>query len=459
MLLRARAAGCRATPPAHSGPIGRGGDPARPNLVLILTDDQRWDTLWAMPNVRRLLVRQGLTFRNSFVTTSYCCPSRASLLTGQYSRHTGVYSNSPPDGGAPVFRDRSTLATWLHSVGYTTGLVGKYLSNYQMLRPGYIPPGWDEWDAMNQVPMTKYYDYTLNQNGRLVDYGDCPRNYSTSVLGRKAVDFIRRAREPYFLYYAPIAPHLPATAARGEDTRRFGDLPPSRAPSFNEEDVSDKPWRGIYRTLDREASGTVMRDRQRMLASLQAVDRSVAAIVRTIAARGQLDNTVIAFTSDNGYLWGEHRLSGKVWPYEESIRVPLVFRVPGTPPGGRTDDHLALNIDLAATFADLGGARPGLPQDGRSLAPLLEAEGKDPRWRDAFVAEYLGHEHVFGMPPRFAALRTERYLYVRYTNGWVELYDLRSDPHQLENLAESPAFSKIRSSLARRLSAMLREPR
>ena len=139
----------------------------KPTIVLILTDDQRWDSLGVMPEVRKLLGGHGVTFANSFVTTSLCCPSRATILTGQYSRHTGVYQNTTPHGGATSFRDRSTVATWLHGAGYETALVGKYLNDYNRLPTGYVPPGWDEWDAIAQRRQVQYYNYDLNENGRI----------------------------------------------------------------------------------------------------------------------------------------------------------------------------------------------------------------------------------------------------------------------------------------------------
>jgi arylsulfatase A-like enzyme len=195
--------------------------------------------------------------------------------------------------------------------------------------------------------------------------------------------------------------------------------------------------------------------REHMLESLRSLDSSIGQLVEALRAKGALDNTVIAFTSDNGFLWGEHRLVSKAWPYEESIRVPLVFRVPWVAEGaGRTDPHLALNIDLASTFSELAGAQPGLPQDGRSLVPLLHGE-RTP-WRHAFDVEWLGRDLSFnwGTAP-YEGVRTNRYAYVEYTNGWRELYDLRRDPAELRNLAEDPAYRALRARLAARLHESL----
>lgn len=408
-----------------------------------------------MPNVRRLLVRHGVTFTNFFVTTSECCPSRASILSGQYSRHTGVYENFGPRS-FPAFRDRSTLATWLSAAGYSTALIGKYLNSYPVLGHHRIPPGWSEWDAIDSAPENRYHNFKLNENGRLVRYRGRPDDYSTTVLTDKALRFIDSAPRPFFLYLAPVAPHLPAIPAP-QDRRKLADIGPPPSPSFNERELDDKPWQKDHRfLLSTNASRYVGEVRRRQLESLFAVDRSVAAIVRALAARRELQNTIIAFTSDNGFLWGEHRLGGKIWPYEESIRVPLVVRVPWARMGGTADSHLALNIDLAPTLAALAGARPGIRQDGRSLVPLLT--GKRTDWRTAFIVEYLGGSQLrLGGPPPFEAIHTLRYVYVEYGNGWRELYDLRADPFELHNLASEQTFGSLQSALTRRLHAVLRE--
>ena len=178
--------------------------------------------------------------------------------------------------------------------------------------------------------------------------------------------------------------------------------------------------------------------------------------MRALGRSGRLSDTVIAYTSDNGFLWGEHRLASKVWPYEESIRVPLVVRVPWLR-RPRTDDHLALNIDVAPTFADLAGVKPGLPQDGRSLVPLLE--GRDVSWRHAFVEEWLGRAATeVGAPPPFEAVHTDRFVWVEYSNGWRELYDLARDPLELRNLAGDPRARALRTRLRDELHRLLASP-
>jgi arylsulfatase A-like enzyme len=427
--------------------------PARPNVVVILADDARFDSLDRMPNVLRLIAARGVTFRNAFVTTSECCPSRASILCGQYAHRTGVIQNFGPSS-YPHFYERSNLAVWLHDAGYETALVGKYLNDYTVYGHHHVPPGWSDWRAMDSVPEEKYYDYTLNENGRLVHYGTASSDYSTDVLAGKAIDFIRTAKAPFFLYFAPITPHLPALPAE-RDLSRPVTLPPPR-PNFDERDLSDKPWHRLYtRIYSPHAISYLDHDIEgRQLRSLIDLDRQVGALMHALSQKGVLDNTVVVYASDNGFLWGEHRLGGKIWPYEESIRVPLTIRVPWRSAWGRVDDRMVLNIDFASTIAELAGVRPKLPQDGRSLVPLLH--GRAVPWRRDFVVEYLGESmYGDGGPPPFQALRSTRWLYVEYRNGWRELYDLRRDPYELQNLARDPRLAGLRRSLGTRLEALV----
>ena len=438
-----------ATAPAER----RAAHARRPNIVVILTDDERFDGLAQMPNVRHLLGDHGVTFTNAFVTTSECCPSRASILTGEYSHHSGVVQNFGP-AGYKRFDQRSNLAIWLQHAGYDTALVGKYLNDYTIYGHDRIPAGWSNWRAIDSRPEERYYDYSMNENGRIVHYGTKPWDYSTDVLTRQAVGFIHHARGPFFLYFAPIAPHETAIPAP-RDLDRPVTLSKPR-PNFDEADIRDKPWRKLYRRV-LGVGATKFLDRQiegRQVGALRDVDRQVKTVVQALKRRGALRNTVIVFMSDNGFMWGEHRLGGKIWPYEESIRVPLVIRVPWQH-GPRVDRHFALNIDLASTIAQLAHVKPGLPQDGRSLVPLLR--GKSPAWRDEFVEEYLGESMLSDDgPPPFVALRTKRWMYVEYSTGWRELYDLEHDPYELVNRARDPALATVRHHLRHRLDDAVR---
>ena len=340
---------------------------AAPNIVLVVTDDQRWDTLWAMPTVQRELVGKGVTFTNAFVVNPLCCPSRASILTGRYSHSTGVYTNVPPHGGFASFRDGSTVATWLRRAGYRTGYFGKYLNGY---RGTYVPPGWHRWVALTSLG---YYRYGLNVDGKI----DGTRNrtwYSTDRLANAAAAFIRSRRGPLFLVFAPFAPHRPATpAVRHEGA--FADLDRWQPSSYNEADVSDKPaWLQAKRL---RAAGADDAFRRRQYESLLAVDQGIATIVRALTETRRLRNTVILITSDNGYLWGEHRLVDKAVPYEESIRVPLVVRYDRLAAPARIETRPALNIDLAPTIAavrrreDAESRRPTLAAAAEGTAGLV----------------------------------------------------------------------------------------
>jgi arylsulfatase A-like enzyme len=426
-----------------------------PSIVLIVTDDQRWNTLWAMPTVQSELVGHGVRFKNGFVVNSLCCPSRASILTGRYSHGTNVYRNGMVPYGYQDFDEGSTVATWLQAAGYRTGLVGKYLGGYSEDLVAHIPAGWDRWFAFVSPDAGNgdYYDYSVSDDGVLASYGDAPQDYSTDVFASKAVSFIDETPlgQPLFLYFAPRAPHAPATpATRHADA--FSGLSPLRPPSYNEVDVSDKPtYVASRRLLTDQESADMDQLRIDGYRTLLAVDEAIADIVDALDRAGRLSTTLIAFISDNGYLLGEHREDGKKFPYEEAIRVPLVVRYDPMTTTPRSDGHLALNIDLAPTFAALAGVGPTV--DGRSLLPLLVS--KQAPWRQDFLIENSqAADHI----PKFCAVRTRRYLYVDYGTSEQELYDIKIDPFQLENLAGDPAQQMLLVSLNARMRALCSPP-
>lgn len=421
-----------------------------PDVVVIVTDDQRFDTLWAMPLVQRELVAKGVTFDEAFVVNPICCPSRASILTGDYSHTTGVYRQTPPFGRFEWFRDGSALPTWLDDAGYTTGLFGKYLDGYQHAAlTGYVPPGWDRWVAFVHAA---YYGYKLTVDGTIRTHGSSIADYSTDVLAREAVEFILGSDGPLFLYFSPAAPHWPATAAPN-DAEAFTDLPPWRPAAFDERDVSDKPpWVRWLPPLTSERRAEIDALREDQYRSLLAVDRAVASIVSALEVAGRLENTLIVYTSDNGLAWGEHRWTKKEAPYEEVIRVPLVMRWDaGAVRSGTRSEAFALNLDIAPTIVEaMGGVAPVM--EGRSLLPVLR--GTVPAdWRDDFLVEHLvGRNPV----PTYCAVRSRGWMYVRYADGEQELYDLSSDPAQLDNLASSAELSGRLRDLDRRLETLCR---
>jgi N-acetylglucosamine-6-sulfatase len=415
----------------------------RPSILLIVTDDQRWDTLWAMPEVQRSLVERGVNFSESFTTSSLCCPSRASILTGEYPHTTGVYRQALPHGGFKSFRDSTTIATQLHAAGYHTGFFGKYLDSYQHdALTGYVPPGWDRWVAFVH---SQFFDYGLTVDGEVRRRGVEPDDYSTDVLAAHTEGFIRGSEGPVFALFAPAAPHAPATPAPA-DEGAFGDLSVWRPPSFDEADRSDKPKHiQALHPIGPERTANLEVLRRNQYRSLQAVDRAIARLLVALEDTGRLDDALVIFTSDNGLLWGEHRWLKKEVPYEEAIRVPLVVRADAIVGAGvRTDDHLVANIDLAPTIAEVAGVEiPGA--EGRSLVPLLSGTAEP--WRRGLLIEHLRGANPI---PTYCAVRTERYLFASYDTGERELYDLDADPFELRNLAGTEP------GLEGRLDTMLR---
>ena len=421
--------------PAPTGALPAAA-PGAPDIVLIVSDDQRFDTLWAMPLLVERLAGRGVTFPDAFVTNPLCCPSRASILTGDYSHTHLVYRQAPPFGRFEWLDDRSTLATGLHGAGYRTGLFGKYLDGYQHAAvTGYVPPGWDRWVAFVHSAQV---DYALTFGGQVRSFGHGPADHATEVLADEVVSFIRGSSGPLFVEFAPSVPHAPAIASPGdEDT--FPDLEPARPPSFDEADVSDKPaWVRDLPRLTPEQVSAIDAFRRDQYRSLLGLDRALGRILDALEETGRLGNTLIVFTSDNGILHGEHRWAKKEAPYEEAIRVPLVMRwdAAGWDAGTHKPGTLALNIDLAPTIADAAGVSHP-PTDGRSLLPVLAG---DAPWRSDFLVEHLEGTNPV---PTYCAVRSQRWMYVRYATGEEELYDLIADPNELENLAADPADRRV----------------
>ncbi len=415
-------------------------EPDRPNVFLLFTDDQRFDTLGAMPNVRRYLMHEGVTFTNASVVNPLCCPSRASMLTGQYSHNTGVWTNHPPMGGAEAFDPSSTIATWLHDVQYHTLFVGKYLNGYGNPGARGRPPGWDRFaPIVDRTKFAGYLDYVLAIDGERRRYGTRQRDHSTVAFPRLMRGFIRGSiarypDEPFFAMLGLPAPHEPFIPLR-RDAKAFSELALWRPPSFGVVDRTDDsrpfPKDGL---LDRERIAGIDRVRLQQYRALAGVDREVGRMVEWLDRIGEMDNTMFILTSDNGYMWGEHGLEGKIWPYEESIRVPMVIRFdPLTHGLARSDATPVLNIDLAPTIADVAGIEPSAPVDGDSLLPLLA--GRDIAWRNRSVIEYADGP---GARLDYCGIREDRWKLVVYESGAMELLDLVEDPWEMENAVDDP---------------------
>ena len=428
---------------------------SRPNVVVVMTDDQTVESLRVMGNVRTLLADQGVTFDNNFASYPLCCPSRSTYLTGQYAHNHRVLGNAPPNGGYDKLDHANTLPVWLQRAGYATVHIGKYLNGYGRVRQTEIPPGWGEWYGSIDPSTYRFFNYTLNENGRLVNYGATAAEYQADVYTRRAVEVIRRLAadpRPLFLSVAYLAPHsggphepgdpanlaTPAPAPRHRNV--FVSQPLPTPPSFNEADVSDKPSGIRTRPLLTQGRVNAIKEGyQQRLESLMAVDEGVAEIVRTLEATGKLGRTYIIFTSDNGFFHGEHRVAaGKVLVYEPSVRVPLIIRGPGIPRAARRA-QLAANIDLAATISDAARIRPGRAPDGRSLLPIA---------RDRLL--FSGRDLLLETPT-YSAIHTPRWVYVEHANAEKELYHLQADPHQLTSQHANPAFERVRVELASRL--------
>lgn len=454
-------------------------EPERPNIVVVITDDQTLEQMSgrSMPFTHRFFEENGTSFVNAIVTTPFCCPARASFLTGQYVHNNGAFTSYKD-----FRRRKDNLATWFDFAGYRTALLGKYLNQYEKFAPSEATPapGWDQWRMLLE-PLS-YYDYEVAVNGEKEHRGTRPRDYSTTYLNRHAVKLVERwapKEPPFFLWFAPHAPHDEqgrsegkcsgrAVPAPGDLARLRGARPPN-GPSVGERDVSDKPEyiRELPR-LDGEENALIERLYRCRLASLREVDRGVAGIVGELRDADELDDTILVFTSDNGLFHGEHRLGdSKRLPYAEAIEVPLLARVPGDLVGGgervgRIPQPVA-NIDLAPTLLELVGVPPCRSatscqvMDGRSLAPLLN--GKTARWpRDrarlvemrkcnwsGVVTREEAVVHYRSVPRRAGSRGCER------ADVW-ERYRIDRDPFQLRNLAQ--VREDVPAETVRRLEAL-----
>ena len=450
----------------------------RPNFLIVLTDDldARLGTLDNMHHVKELLIDKGTIIRDYFVSDPTCCPSRASILRGQYTHSHLIYTSEPADGFGQFYNlnyDSSTVATWLQAAGYRTIYLGKYLNGYPLPDDRtYVPQGWDEWYSPARGKPYVGFNYTLNENGLLAPYGSVAEDYLIDILSKQAEEFLRNpdtTSEPFFMFVAPFQPHEPAEPAQ-RHSQLFLDLTAPRTPSFNEADVRDKPG---FISLDPLLTMKEIDDLDylfiRRVQSMQSVDEMVERLLAALEDTGELKNTYIIFTSDNGFHLGQHRMkSGKSTPYEEDINVPFIIRGPGIASGRIVEGYLSGNVDISPTLADLAGIVPPAYIEGRSLVPLFD-ENPPSRmdWRQAYLIEYYsgGFEDQTGAlqfvkQPRkdqdgileptdedqfrlsnptlaYQGLRTTDHLYVEYNDGFVELYDLKLDPFELENIASN----------------------
>ncbi len=439
-----------------------------------MSDDQTAASMRFMPEVRRRIGDRGTTFRNSFTNWPLCCPSRATFMTGQYATNHRVSGNNPPDGGYEKYRQlhlNDNIATWVGDENYYVGHVGKYLNGYPLdAFPVEVPPGYDEWYA-NAGKGQSVYDYPLNENGELVEYGTRVGDFKGDVLTDFAVDFIdRRAprRKPFFLTVAYTAPHgggpdpspQPPFDCQGtaKPAPRHGDgfdgEPLPEPPNLNEQNVTDKP--AAIQNLDlftEEEIDDLERKYRCRIESLQHVDDGVRKMLNALGRAGELDNTLVIYTADNGFFQGEHRIRpGKNRAYEEAVRVPLLMRGPGVPRDINVNG-LVINPDTTATIVDIANATAGNELDGRSLLSVA----KDPSLlagRELLIEKGAASDEEPDDETDFFGIRTGGFKYVEHATGEVELYALRDDPYELRSLHDDPAYDAKEADLAARLEVL-----
>ncbi len=445
------------------------GEGRRPNMVIVLVDDLRWDELSCTghpfvrtPNIDRI-AREGARFRNAFCTTPLCSPVRACLLTGLHTHHHGIIDNT---NRSEQSHKLQTFPLVLQQSGYETAYVGKWhMGNDDSARPGF-----DHWVSMKGQGTS--FDPVLNINGEQTRF----QGHTTDVLNEQAVKFLRgTGRRPFCLYVAHKALHPELTqrddgsitdpsAARflpAERHRtRYADAAiPRRLNVMDSPD--DKP--ALRRRIGNlpplgsatATSDATIRDRLRMLA---AVDEGVGLLLEELSRLKQLDRTVFVFTSDHGYWYGEHGLSvERRLPYEEGIRIPLLVRFPGRIKAGRLIDECSLSIDLAPTLLDLANVKSAPAMDGRSLVPLLMGE-TPVDWRASFLIQY-NSDTVFPRVHKmgYRAIRTRRWKYVRYLEleGMDELYNLQADPYEMENVIDQPNSAAVLKRLQSELDELI----
>ncbi len=435
------------------------------NVVFVLVDDLDWNLFNQIPRLVALKER-GITFVNHTVTDSLCCPSRVSILRGQYIHNHKVVSNIEKTGGGwPTFRDRKgqndNLPVWLDNAGVTTALFGKYLNDFPSMprEATYIPPGWDQWG----VPISRGdsytgYNYTLNNNGTLIRYGNKPSDFLNDVLTTKATEFIQTARSPFFLELSTYSPHKPAPVATRNALKHGGTLAP-RDPAYNAFGVDEPPWLRDKKPLNATQLAAVDKQWRKRARSAESIGDSVDAIMAKLTATGHDKDTLVVLTTDNGYHMAERRMfKGKRTPYASDTVVPMIVIGPGVPAGVQVD-AMTSTIDLSSTFAELLGATAPNWVDGRSLVGFFQNGATPQIWRNAILSESLGistpedPDYQKNSPPQYFALRSQKWLYVEYIDGSKTLYDRENDPFEMVNLVRT-ANPSLLGSLAAQLKLL-----
>jgi len=415
-----------------------------PNFLIIISDDQRYDTMEFMPQTTSLIFDRSVTFNSAYVTTSRCCPSRAAILTGMYNHNNGVYTNESK-------LRKPTFVKQMYDAGYFTGIVGKYLNSYPTKPKDRPLREFNVWNVFASEAI-QYKNPTMNINGHVKQLN----GYQTDIIRDQAIEFFRKADQsgrPFMLIFAPRAPHLPAPPAK-EDENLYSDLPLYRPPSFNPQELTGKPeWLASRPVLTEKQIAAVDNQRLNQLRSLQSLDRAVASLIEELKAEGKLDNTVVIYISDNGLFWGDYRLlTGKIYVYEQSTHVPFAISYPLLTEPAAASDLLVANIDIAPTVLELAGLPIPDTMDGRSLVPILKGESNT-EWRDHLLLEgWPINAAPIGNSPFFQAIHTDRYVYVETEGDKSELYDLETDPYELHNLIDDSGYADVLALLQGKLT-------
>jgi arylsulfatase A-like enzyme len=508
-----------AASPASARPVDADAD-GRPNILVVMTDDMASTDVRFMPNVRKLIAKKGTTFADAVDSFPLCCPARATFITGQYAHNHGVKGNFYPYGWYGLKDRKNILPSWLHKAGYRTAALGKWLNGYGALDGhGEIPHGFDIWRGLLDVSAYDYFNFVMNKDGKLKFWGDkdfakglvefanievtpnpgglqgvlaklaevfgpapysywgkqLAKDYSPDVTGKMAVRLVkheRKEKKPFFIWWSPAAPHREDVSTTlmgrpGPDPRpapRYADdvgkyqLP--EPPSFNEPDISDKSTnlKETAPSMTEKQIDQLKLDYQGRAGSLMATDDHVGDLVKTLRKTHQLKNTMIIFVSDNGWLQGQHRITGdKFLPFDESLRVPLIIRGPGVPKG-KTIHGQVSNVDFAPTLLDIADAKPGRTLDGVSLLPGLKDKSARPDQAiliEALARLFEGNIPVNGWDRPYTGVRTDRYTYVVWTEtGEKELYDRQQDPYELQNVAGDPAYADVQADLQAKLEKL-----
>lgn len=450
---------------------------SQPNVLFIVLDDfTRSDLDQKLPNgqdvmkfTKSLIAQNGVTFTNGYTTTPLCCPARASMLTGQFVHNHGVATNDPPNGGFFKFNDTSTLPIWLQNAGYWTSHVGKYLNGYQGT---YVPPGWNDWFTQIMPGTSNYYNYSMNDNGTVVQYGSGASNYLTDVTTNRVLSLLNQkpfGNNPWFIKLDYFAPHnyLNAPTPAPRHAGIMANVPLVTTPDFNEQDVSDKPSSvNTLPPLDDLDFTTIQNGYRKRMETLLAADEGISRIIQKLKETGEYDDTLIIFIGDNGWMYGDHRISlGKWFPYERSIGVPFLISGKGVPSSvaGTTNNKLVSNVDISPTILAAANATPGLVQDGRSLFPIIQNPSSS--WREELLIESPLLFGYFGLRTQDAqGHEYSAFAYDFNKDGTWDEYELyaltpdsimvNGDPYQLENQYSNPAYATLFQQFLTRINQL-----